>query len=266
MGVLGLALTGIVVLSALFAPIIVTHEPSSLSKDRLQPPGTSHLFGTDSYGRDVFSRVILGSRESLLIALSALLIGFVLGGLSGILAGYLGGWLDFLLSRLTETMMCFPSIMLALFVLAVFGAAGKTPLIIAVGLSLVPRFARVVRGAILPIREQDYIVAARGLGAGSAGIMWRHVVPNLVGPLTVLCTIYLPVIILLEASLSFLGLGAPPDVPTWGRIIADGRPYLRTAPWISVYPGIAIMLTVIGFNLLGDGLRDILDPKTSKTP
>jgi ABC-type dipeptide/oligopeptide/nickel transport system permease subunit len=129
---------------------------------------------------------------------------------------------------------------------------------------LVPRFARVARGATLPIRSQDYIVAARSLGAGDWAIIVRHVLRNLVGPLTVLCSIYLPTVILIEASLSFLGIGPPPNIPTWGRIIADGRPYLRTAVWISVAPGIAIMLTVMGFNLVGDGLRDLLDPKTSK--
>lgn len=265
MAVVGLLMVGVVVVGAAFAPLLSPYRPSAMSRDRLQPPSAKHILGTDSYGRDVFSRVLYGARESLILGALALLIGATIGATLGIVAGYFGGPIDIVLSRLMDMMLSFPSIMVALFVLAVFGTAGRMPLVIAIGLSLVPRFARVARGATLPIRSQDYIVAARSLGAGDWAIIVRHVLRNLVGPLTVLCSIYLPTVILIEASLSFLGIGPPPNLPTWGRIIADGRPYLRNAVWISVAPGIAIMLTVMGFNLVGDGLRDLLDPKTSKS-
>jgi peptide/nickel transport system permease protein len=158
--------------------------------------------------------------------------------------------------------MSFPSILTALFVLAIVGTAGKTALIVAIAFSFAPRVARVVYGATLPILHEDFILAEKALGAGHARILGIHVLPNLVAPITVLISIYLPAVILLEATLSFLGLGAPPDVPTWGRIISDGKKYMQVAPWLTIFPGIAIIVTSLGFNVLGDGLRDLLDPKS----
>lgn len=263
LAVAGLAISGWIIILAIFAPWIATHSPSELTLEMLKSPSTEHFFGTDSFGRDVFSRIMMGSRESLSIAIIAVGIGFIGGSGLGLLAAYFRGMIDTLCSRLVDIMMSFPSIMIALFVLAIFTTAGKTPLTIAIGLTLIPRFARVIRGSTLPICEKDYVLAAKAAGAGNLRIIVCHIIPNLVGPILVLCSIYLPYVILLESSLSFLGLGPPPDVPTWGRIIADGRPYLRMAPWVAVFPGIAIMITVIGFNLIGDGLRDLLDPKTA---
>lgn len=263
LAVAGLVISTWIIILAIFAPFIATHSPSGLTLEMLNPPSAEHYFGTDSYGRDVFSRIVMGSRESLGIAIAALGIGFIGGSILGLLAAYFRGMIDNLCSRFVDIMMSFPSIMIALFVLAIFTTAGKTPLTIAIGLTLIPRFARVIRGSTLPICEEDYVLAAKAAGARNLRIIVRHIIPNLVGPIMVLCSIYLPYVILLESSLSFLGLGPPPEVPTWGRIIADGRPYLRTAPWVAVFPGIAIMITVIGFNLIGDGLRDLLDPKTA---
>lgn len=263
LGVAGIFLVGSMLILTFFAPLIQTHPPSELSLSLLEPPSCQHYLGTDSYGRDVFSRIVMGSRESLSLALGALTIGFLGGSIGGLLAGYFGGVVDITISRFVDVVMSFPSIMIALFVVAIFGTAGKLPIMIAIGLALLPRFARVIRGSTLPIRQREYILAARAISASHLRIILRHIVPNLAGTLTVLCTIYFPLVILLEASLSFLGLGPPPDIPTWGRIIADGRPYLRLAPWVSVCPGIAIFITVIGFNLIGDGLRDLLDPKVA---
>lgn len=261
MAMAGSAISAAIALLMVFAPLVATHSPSKITLDMLSPPSPAHYFGTDSYGRDIFSRVVMATRDTMAVAALSLSIGFLGGLVLGVLGGYIRGKLELLLNRVTDLAMSFPSIMIALFIIAIYGSQGKNPLILAIGLTIVPRMARVIRGATLPIVAQEYVHAARALGGTSLRILIRHVLPNLVGTLVVLISLYLPEVILLEASLSFLGLGPPPDVPTWGRIISDGRAHIRTAPWVTIFPGSMIMITVIGFNLLGDGLRDLLDPK-----
>jgi peptide/nickel transport system permease protein len=200
---------------------------------------------------------------TLSLALATVFFAGVLGTLWGLMAAYTRGIVGTLLNRGVDVVMSFPSIMLALLVLAIAGTGGKSPLVIAIAIALAPRFARVIHGSTLPILKEDFILAEKALGAGHARILGVHVLPNLVAPITVLTSIYLPFVIILESSLSFLGLGAPPDVPTWGRIIADGKAHIQVAPWLTLFPGIAIVFTALAFNLLGDGLRDLLDPRSS---
>ncbi len=255
---------GIVVVAVLlvctFASRISPYDPQVFSAEQLVGPSARHPFGTDSYGRDVLSLMLNAGWGTLGLAVSTLLLSAGVGISCGILAGYSAGPIDLMLSRVMEVLMSFPAMMVALLVVGFFGSSGRAPLILAIAITLAPRFARVLRGSTLPFRTIEYVVAARSVGATNLGILVRHVLPNLVAPIVVLCSTYLPYVILLESSLSFLGLGAPPDAPTWGRIVADGRHYFRAAPWLVVFPGLTITLTAIGFNLLGDGLRDALDP------
>jgi peptide/nickel transport system permease protein len=252
----------IVVIVSLISPLIAPYGSSEFTPDILQPPCRDHYLGTDGYGQDLFSRILLGGKTTLSLAIVALSFGGLLGTLWGLIAAYTKGMVGNILNRFIDLFMSFPSIMIAIFVLAIAGTGGKVPLIIAIAITLTPRFARVIRGSTLPILEEDFIRAEHALGAGHARILIRDVVPNLTAQITVLMSIYLPYIIILEAGLSFLGLGVPPDVPTWGRIIAEGKPYMQVAPWLTAFPGIAIVFTSVGFNVLGDGLRDVFDPRT----
>ncbi len=227
---------------------------------RFLPPSSLHVFGTDQYGRDVFSRIIWGTRLSLSFGVATLVLGSLIGVAIGATAGYLGGTIDTILSRVVDTIMAFPLILVAIVLLSALGINTVT-LVLTIGFCLSPRFARVMRGQVLQTKTQEYIEAARAVGASELRIVLRHILPNSAGPLIVLVTLMLPFAILVESSLSFLGLGVEPDTPTWGRIIADGRAFIQEAPWITIAPGAAITLCTIGFNLLGDGLRDILDPK-----
>lgn len=251
-----------VIILSLIAPLITPFSPSEFSSDILRPPSRNHLFGTDEYGRDLFSRILRGSLITLRIAIVSLSLAATFGILWGLLAAYIRGIIGIIFNRFIDVLMSFPSIMVALFVLAIFGTSGKTPLIIAIAIALSPSFARVIRGSTLPILEEDFVLAAQALGASHIRILMRHILPNLMSPIIVLITIYLPFIIILESALSFLGLGAPPDVPTWGLIISDGKAYMQLAPWLTLFPGMAIIFTGISFNVLGDGLRDILDPRS----
>jgi len=251
-----------VVILSLIAPLIAPYNPSEFSADLLNPPSLHRAFGTDEYGRDLFSRILHGGRITLSIAIIPLFLATVFGTLWGLLAAYTKGVGGIILNRLIDVLLSFPAIMVALFVLAIFLTSGKPPLIIALAITLSPRFARVICGSTLPILEEDFVLAAQALGAGHLRILMRHVVPNLIAPIIVLTSIYLPYVIILEASLSFLGLGVPPDVATWGLIISDGKAYMRVAPWLTVFPGIAIIFTGLAFNLLGDGLRVIFDPRS----
>ncbi|MBI4278219.1 MAG: ABC transporter permease [Armatimonadetes bacterium] len=257
----GLVVVTLVVLTALFAPWLSPFDPFKHDTTRLlEPPARPRIFGTDQYGRDVFSRVVWGSRFSLQVGASALVLGGVFGILIGLVSGYFGRAVDHILSRVIDTTMSFPSIIVAIAIVGVL-RGGTQSIIIALGFAIMPRFARVVRSQVLTLKVRDYVDAARAVGAGHLRILARHLLPNSLSPIIVLATLYLPYAILVESSLSFLGIGVSPDTPTWGRIIADGREYLQVAPWVSTLPGIAITLTSIGFNLLGDGLRDILDPR-----
>lgn len=260
-GVTGSVIVLIMGIGCILAPLISPYNINTFSQDQLSPPSFVHIMGTDSFGRDLFSLILWGGLNTLIFAILTLIFSAAIGISWGLIAGYSGGILDLLLSRAIDVMMSFPAMMIALLVIGTLGTAGRIPLLLAIAATLSPRFARVIYGSTIPFRQNDFILAAKALGAQEVRIILRHVLPNLVGPIIVLCSIFMPYVIILESSLSFLGLGAPPDLPTWGRIIADGRRYFQLAPWLTFFPGGAIMISAIGFNLLGDGLRDVLDPR-----
>ena len=265
---------GIVILAAVGAPLVALangHPPNDLSHqfemttDLGLPKGPDwHLhfwLGADQFGRDLLTRTVYGARISLLVGVASTLVALVLGCAVGVVAGFLRGPLDGFLSRLVDVVLAFPILLLALAILAVFGPS-LWIIIIVVAFATWPYISRIVRGQALIIREQEYVLAARALGAGNLRIMWEHVLPNLIGPLIVYGTLIIPVNILLEASLSYLGLGLPPPTATWGQMLADGQAYYATAPWMIAVPGLALLSTTIAFNLVGDALRDALDPRT----
>ncbi len=262
LAVLGGGLLGFFLLVAVGAPILAPSDP--LAQDlynRLNPPSLSHPFGTDDFGRDLLSRVIYGSRISLRIGTVAVMIALVVGSLVGLVAGYWGGLLDQLLMRAMDLMLAFPSILLAIGIVAVLGP-GLENAMLAVGTVAVPQYARLVRASVLTIREQEYVAAARALGAGDFRILFLAVLPNCLAPLIVQSSLGLATAILDAAGLSFLGLGAQPPVPEWGAMLNGGRELILSAPWVLTFPGLAIFLSVMAFNLLGDGLRDALDPRS----
>jgi peptide/nickel transport system permease protein len=251
----------VLVLAGLAAPVLPLSDPIQIDTPRaLYSPGLPFLFGSDQYGRDVFSRVVLGSRISLIVGPIAVVIALVPGVAAGLLAGFYGGWLDAILMRVVDIMLAFPGILLALAIVAVLGPS-LTSLMIAVGISSIPTYARLTRAAVLTAREQLYVDAARVVGAGDGAILLRHILPNVVAPIIVVGTLGVGAAILVAATLSFLGLGSQPPQPEWGRMLSEGRQYLREQWWIATFPGLAIMLTVLSLNMLGDGLRDALDPR-----
>ena len=260
------ALVGLVVMVvvgavALLAPWLAPYDPIKINPaEALQPPSLAHPFGTDQYGRDILSRMVAGSRLSLLTGLGAVAIALTTGIVLGLLSGVVGGWTDLLFMRLVDIMMAFPSILMALVVVAVLGQ-GTVNVMVAVGVSLVPTFVRLVRGDVLAVKENVYVEAARALGCGQGRLALRHVLPNIVAPVIVLSTVAIAWSIILGASLSFLGLGPRPPIPEWGIDLSNGRGYLLRAWWISSVPGFCIMLTVVAVNLVGDALRDELDPR-----
>jgi peptide/nickel transport system permease protein len=242
------------------APLVTGLDP--LEQDahsRLLPPDSRHVLGRDTFGRDVFARVLYAGRVSLLVGVCSVLLGGVLGSVMGIVAGYSGGRVENVIMRMVDIMMAFPSLLLGLMVLAVLGP-GLGKMILAIGIMMSSSFARVVHGSALSLREREFVEAARSIGAGNYRILRRHILPNVLGEVVVLGSLWTASAIRIEASLSFLGLGVPLPTPTWGNMIRDGTPHLLNAPWLSVSPGLAILITVLGFNLLGDGLRDVLDP------
>lgn len=254
----------LVAIVAVLAPVLAPHNPMLIDiAHRLRPPGGAYPFGTDQLGRDLFSRVIFGARISLVVG-GWVTLASVLAGLAiGLLAGY-APRLDRIVMRLMDGLMAFPTILLAIALMAALGAQ-LSNVVIALSIVLSPRVARVVRGVALSIRDLDYIHAARSLGAGDVRIIVRHVLPNCVAPLIVQGTFNFAEAVLAEAALSFLGVGLPPYIPSWGTIITDGRLFIQSAPWITLFPGLAIVLTVLGLNLLGDGLRDLTDPRLRGT-
>lgn len=253
-----------ITLAAVFAPALATHAPNEQSLiHRLRPPGhEGHLLGTDHFGRDVFSRVLYGARISLQVGVLAVALSGVIGCLLGIVSGYFGGAVDLVIGRVIDTIMAFPNILLALAIVAALGPS-LTNSIVAIGVASSPRFARVARAAAMSIREREFVSAAVALGARDEAIVLRHVLPNIVSPLIVITSLAIGNAILTEASLSFLGLGVAPPTATWGAMITDGKQFMDVAPWISVVSGCAIMLAVLGFNLFGDGLRDVLDVRSA---
>lgn len=252
----------LIVLTALFAPMITPEDPIQQNYTHvLLAPSSAHIFGTDQFGRDVLSRVVIGSRQSLAVAAIAIAIAASFGTILGLLSGFFGGWVDTIIQRLIDVQLAFPGILFAMAVVAVLGP-GLRNAMIAVGISLIPNYARMVRGSVLSQKEHVFVEAARACGAGNARIVFRHILPNIFGPIMVLSTISIAWAILIGSSLSFLGLGAQLPNPEWGLDLAMARDYLREAWWMSTFPGIAIMATVVSVNLIGEGLRDALDPRT----
>ena len=261
LALLGLTVVVLVVLASLAAGIVAPFNPQKLSlSNRIQSPSGEHFFGTDHFGRDILSRVLYGGRVSLYVGVVSVTIAAVIGIVLGSVGGYFGGRIDYAIVLLMDALISFPTLLLAIGLMAVMGPGVKS-IIIALALVFIPTYGRVVRGAVLSIRQKEYIEAARNSGSGDLKIIFLHVLPNTMAPLIVITTISVANAILIEAALSFLGLGVPPPAPSWGNILSDGRNFISQAPWLTIFPGLAITLSVLGFNTLGDGLRDVLDPK-----
>jgi len=252
----------LITFTAVFAPLLATHDPLHTDVlQRLQAPSREHWMGTDGLGRDVFSRVIWGARVSIAVGLSVTIGSTAIGVFLGIVSGYFGGKVDLIMQRFVDVLMSFPLLVLSLLVIAVLG-----PSTLNVGLTLIiamcTRPIRVIRGSVIALREETYVLAARATGASTLRIMMRHILPNVVAPTLVVASIALGNVILVESTLSFLGLGVPPPTPTWGQMLSlDGRRFFETSPHLALFPGIALTLVVLAFNLFGDGLRDLLDPR-----
>lgn len=260
--VVGLGMIVAIVAIALAAPLLSPYDPLDQStRNRLASPGNGYLLGRDDFGRDILSRVIYGTRIALLVGLVSVAFGGLIGTAIGVIAGYIGGRVDTALMRLVDILLAFPDLITGLLVLAVLGP-GLWKMIFAIGITIAPRFARLSYGPTLTVKARDFVDAARSIGVGNARILRVHILPNVAGELLVLASLWTASAIRLEASLSFIGLGVRPPTPTWGQMIRDGTTYLTNAPWIALAPGGALLLTVLAFNLVGDGLRDVLDPRS----
>jgi peptide/nickel transport system permease protein len=264
LAMVGLAVLVIFLFSALFAPLLTNYDPIKIDLgNAFKKPSAENLLGTDWQGRDVFTRILYGSRISLAIGLISVTIGMLIGVPIGALSGYYGGKFDLLIQRVIDILIAFPGILLAIVVVTVLGV-GVENVMIAVGIASVPIYTRLVRGSVLTVKEQGYIAAAKALGIGDFRIIMRHILPNCLGPIIVQSTFQIATAILWAAGLGFLGLGAQPPDPEWGAMLSKGREYIRTAHHLTTYPGLAILFMVLGFNLIGDGLRDALDPRSRK--
>jgi peptide/nickel transport system permease protein len=260
---IGLALAAAMVVAAAAAPLLAPLDPSSQFADAvLKSPGAieRHVLGTDEFGRDLLSRIIWGARVSLEVGLASVIFAFALGVPLGIVAGVRGARTEMLIMRCADMLMAFPTLLLALIIVTALGGSLANE-VLAIGVALTPNFVRLARSLALTIREQDYIMAARAIGSGQLRVMARHVFPNALYALVVVATLYIATAIRTEAGLSFLGLGIPPPTPSWGNILSDGRQYIKCCPWITTFSGLAIMVAVLAFNLVGDALRDLLDPR-----
>lgn len=261
MALVGSGIVLFFILLAVFAPFIAPYDMNDQQLSmRLQAPSKEHIFGTDDFGRDIFSRVVYGARISLWVGFFSVLGSVVIGSLLGIIAGYYGRWIDAVISRIFDIMLAFPSILLAIGIVAVLGPSLKNALI-AIAVINIPNFGRLIRSRVLSIKQEEYITAAKAIGMSDARILFHHILPNSMAPIIVQGTLAIATAIIEAAALGFLGLGAQPPNPEWGKMLADSKAYLTQAPWTMVFPGLAIMLTVLGFNLMGDGLRDALDPR-----
>lgn len=249
-----------VIVVAIFAPLLAPYDPNEISPNLRQPPSLAHPFGTDELGRDVLSRVIYGARVSLRVGLISIGIALVGGTIIGIASGYWGGWLDALMMRFMDIMLAFPGFLLAIAIVAILGPS-LFNVMIAVGIESIPVYARTSRGSVLGMKEDEYMIGARAMGAGHARILSRYILPNIIAPLIVLATIGVGFAILAAAGLSYLGLGAQPPTPEWGAMLSNARSFLRDSWWMATFPGLAIMIVVLALNLFGDGLRDVLDPR-----
>lgn len=251
----------IIVFMAILAPYVTTHDPVKQNiRNQLQPPSREHFFGTDQFGRDIYSRVIYGARLSLRVGFLAISFALVVGCFLGLVSGYYGGWLDMIVMRVIDILLALPGFLLALSIVAALGP-GLENVIMAIGVSYIPSFARMMRSAVLATRELDYVDAAQALGASDWRIIFQHILPNSISPIIVLTTLSMAGAILSAAGLSFLGMGAQPPTPEWGSMIATARPFIRVSHWAVTVPGLAIFITVMCLNLVGDGLRDALDPR-----
>lgn len=257
----GLIIITLLILAAIFAPLITTYDPIVIDPpNRTQPPSRDHWLGTDGFGRDIYTRIVYGARVSLPVGLIAVSIAATAGAILGLIAGYYGRLADAFIMRIIDIMLAFPNIMLALVIVAILGPSIRN-VMIAVGIGEIPRYTRLIRGQVLSARELLYVEAAKVIGVPTSKIMFRHILPNVVSPVVVLATLSVGSAILAAAGLSFLGLGAQPPRPEWGSMLADGRQFLRSHWWVATMPGIAIAITVLSINMFGDGLRDILDPR-----
>ena len=257
----GALVLAIIVIMGLFGPQIAPYDPNGMDfTARFALPSLNHLMGTDDFGRDTFSRIIYGARVSLMVGLVAVGLAATVGTTLGLVAGYSNRVVDEIIMRTMDVLYAFPAILLALAILAALGR-GVGNAMIAIGVVYIPIFARITRGAVLTVRNEEFILAARTLGAGDIRILFQHILPNVMAPVIVETTLSLAFAILAEAALSFFGLGTQPPDPSWGRMLSEGRSYFRQSIWMGIFPGVAIMLTVMGFNFLGDGLRDALDPR-----
>ena len=261
----GLAMVGLLCALALFAPLFAQYDPIvqiDLATRQMLPPSLSHPLGTDFYSRDMLARVLFGARISLTIALLSVFVSITIGTAVGLTAGYLGGAVETVVMRFVDAALAIPRVFLLLVVLALWRNIGVPGLILILGLTSWFVTARIVRAEVLSLKRREFVVATHALGYGSGRITWRHLLPNVAAPIIVAATLGVGQIVLLEAGLSYLGIGVQPPTPSWGTMIADGQPQLASAWWISTFPGLAIMLTVIGFSLIGDSLRDTLDPRS----
>jgi peptide/nickel transport system permease protein len=257
----GGAILVVMILAALLAPALSPYDPIKASqRTSLEAPSAAHPMGTDRFGRDILSRVLWGGRLSLPVGFVSVLIAAVFGVSLGLLAGYYGGRIDALIMRCVDLMLAFPGILLALVIVAILGGS-LLNLMIAVGIASIPDYVRITRGTVLSIREREFVLAARTVGASSLAIIVRHILPNILAPVIVLATLGMASAIITGSTLSFLGLGIKPPTPEWGNMLDEGRGFLQRAWWVAFFPGLAIMLTVFSINLLGDGLRDALDPR-----
>jgi peptide/nickel transport system permease protein len=260
------ATTGAVIIggylaAALLAPLLAPADPLRMAPHALlAPPDRAHPFGTDQFGRDVLSRLLFGSRTSLVVSFASVALALGAGGAAGIVSGYAGGALDNVVMRAMDVVFAFPAVLLAIAIMAVAGTAVST-IVLAIGVVYMPQFARISRASVLQTRALEYVEAARAVGADGPRVLGRHILPNITAPLIVQTSLSLSLAILTESALSFLGLGTQPPTPSWGNMLAESRRFMTTAPWTAVFPGAAIALIVLGFNLLGDGLRDLLDPR-----
>ena len=255
---IGTVVLTIFLIAAILGSLIAPYDPNGMDFDMMEPPSWSHPLGTDDLGRDLLSRVIVGAQVSLFVGVSTVIIALVAGLILGILAGYLGGWVDHIIMRYIDLQWAFPNFIIAVYLVAVFGT-GLSNVIVAISLAFIDDFARIARGMVLSIKEEQYVAAARTVGVSDIRIMWRHILPNAAAPIIVLATVSVSYAILGEATLSFLGLGVDASTPTWGLILADGRSFISRAWWLGIFPGLAIMLTVLSINFIGDALRDFLD-------
>ena len=258
--VIGIILASFIVTIAIIAPLIADDPAEQHVLIKYQPPNASHLFGTDDFGRDVFSRVVWGARISLLVGVVSVILAVVFGITIGVIAGYKGGVIDLLVLRYIDIFMSFPMLVMGLFVLAIMGS-GISRIILAIAFAMAPRVARLARGATLSVKEMGYVQAARAIGQSDTKIMILHILPNIAGDAMVMGALWIATAILIESSLSFVGLGVSPPTPSWGAMIRDGLDQITNAPYMSLFPGLAILVTVFSFNLVADGLRDISDPK-----